>query len=271
MCMGSLGNGTWPWTTALSLGFLMSVSVGTLGVFGCGGGASSEAKPSADDAQPPAQSPGAGADAAGSGASQLDPVSLCRSLSAERCEDHTQWPRGVRCSPVLGTLYEDARRCQDNYEIAGCMEAPMQCADARTAALVFAADPTGRTWQITYPCMPNGWTVIHPQDGQYSDWPPCVAPPPPPFDCGALSIEQCKTESRCAPIGAGRVDETRNCVGEGGYVGCGLDTGGGGNCQTACARDPSGQMWYFGSTTGMPRDWPTVACPHFDPFLCSTL
>lgn len=237
--------GKWPCTGALSLGLLISAAVVIQGALGCNG-ASRGAMQTAGSENPDPEA-----------------TASCASLSVEKCSVDTAWPSGSRCTVVSGTSYDGAKRCQDGNRAAACRDA---LADCRTA-VVYATDPAGRTWQLPETCTPAGWTVVHPQDGQYVNWPSCDGGDvPPALDCGALTADRCETESRCALIAGTPYDETRNCRGERRVVGCG--TAGGGTMIT-CARDPSGVTWFFGDTRN-PKGWTAVSpCPPYPQTACS--
>lgn len=232
--------GRWPRTSALSRGVLLCAAVAIQGLLGCNGG-----------------SPGA-TQSAGSGTPVPQPAASCESLSVDQCEVYGWWPSGTRCKAVIGTPFDAAKQCHGGIGAVACRDVTLSGCDA---AFVYATDPTGRIWQLPDTCTPGGWTVIHPQDGQYVDWPPCDGSEvPPAFDCGALTVDRCDTDSRCHVITGAPYDETRNCyLGGTTVVGCG--TAGAGQSLT-CARDPSGMTWVFPDTRN-PKGWTAVwPCPY---------
>lgn len=233
-------------TTARSLGLVIFIGMASPGLLGCD------------------RWPSDGTHPAGSGNRGPEAAASCESLSAEQCWVHTEWPPGSRCAVILGTAYDAARRCYDENVPAGCTEASAGCG----GAITFASDPAGRTWRVLETCTPAGWTVIHPQEGEYASWPRCEGNGggPAAAECGALSVEACETDSRCAVITGAAYDEASTCLGARRVVGCGTA---GGSTVGTCARDPSGLTWFFPDSR-TPRGWNTVPCPPY-PRACSTL
>lgn len=239
-------SGRWAGTSARSL-VLISAAVVIQGVLGCNG-APPDAMQSAGSANPAPEA-----------------TASCESLSVEKCALDTWWPSGRRCTVVSGTSYDAAKQCQDGYTAVACRDA---LADCRTA-VVYATDPAGRTWQLSDVCTPGGWTVIHPQDGRYADWPRCDGSDvPPALDCGALMVDRCGTESGCAVITGFPYDETRSCGGDRSVVGCATA---GASTRVTCARDPSGVTWFFADTRH-PTGWTVLGqCPPYPQTACSAL
>lgn len=229
-------SGRWPRTSALSRGALISAAVALQGVLGCNGTGPGETR------------------SAGTGTPEPQAAASCESLSVEQCAVSARWPEGHRCEAVIGTSFETARRCQVGMSAVACRDATRAGCDA---AVVYATDPTGRVWRLPDTCAPGGWTVIHPQDGQYADWSSCDGSE---ADCGALTIDLCEMDSRCLLITGTPYDETRICIiGKSRVVGCGSI---GASAMGTCARDPSGVTWVFPDTRN-PRGWTAVRqCPY---------
>jgi hypothetical protein len=231
------------WADSLSLGLLISVAVGILGVSGCNEGSSSEDRQGVSSGKLPRA--GAGVDSSEASNPEKDieadaGVLDCGALTAAQC------PAGDRCAVIKGSAYDEKRHCLEEASAVGCGNA------GGGQAITLARDPSGQIWLFPDTRAPKDWTIVPSEDGSWDpSWPRCEAGV---LDCGALTAARCAAEDRCAVIKGSAFDEKRHCLEEASAVGCG--TAGAGGAITL-ARDPSGQTWLFPDTRA-PKDWTIV-------------
>ena len=98
------------------------------------------------------------------------PAPSCSDLDVEACGDN------AGCHTIEAIKFDERHTCRSTQASAvGCMPVTQPC----TAAITYAKDTSGGTWQLTSGCVPTGWTTTSQPTATgtaVSAWPVCNDP-----------------------------------------------------------------------------------------------
>jgi hypothetical protein len=176
----------------------------------------------------------------------------CEGRSSDTCG------RESLCVPIEALPFSDELHCRTGTKtFVGCRSAEAECPPALSAA----RDSSGQLWEVEGSCIPADFVRLDPKQTPVLRSHLCPSATVQEM-CRALSADTCTTNGDCQALEAQAVDGFNNCVRVSAqHVGCIQDK----PCTGAevIARDPSNQLWKFGSGC-LPVGWAQVPTRQFE-------